>query len=213
MVLRATRAGATNDSNRRRSRYSCTREPRWRELRRRGDARPGRRRKTSARLHQHARAWTSSVACTLFPARWHARSTAVVQCLLCSHATRAALSSLGRYDVFRVNDVRHELSMQPPLPSQHKRFGGIGMGGGGGGLALGSMQGGGGRGGGMAPPRKPSRLAPLGQEGRLPPVGSLPPLGGVSAGGSPAAGGPGMGGLSRKPPPPPPGLSALGAVR
>ena len=128
-----------------------------------------------------------------------------------SSAKAARLSfTVGRYDVFRVNDVRHELSMLPPLPSQQKGFGGIGMGGGGGGgMGLGSMQGGGG-GGGMAPLRKPSRLVPLGQEGRLPPVGSLPPLGG---GGSPGNGGPVMGGLGRKPPPPPPSLGALGAVR
>ena len=90
----------------------------------------------------------------------------------------------GRYDVFRVSDVRHELSMLPQLPSGEGRYslkkltspvGGGGMGGGPGGDM------------GTLPPRRPKRLAPLGAAGgRLPPLGgdaSFPgPLGGHGGG-------------------------------
>jgi len=89
----------------------------------------------------------------------------------------------GRYEVFRVSDVRHELSMLPQLPPSEGRYslkklspvGGGGMGGGPGGDSMGTL-----------PPRRPKRLAPLGAAGRLPPLGGdasfQGPLGGHSGG-------------------------------
>tara|TARA_B100000795_G_C22713190_1_gene404408 strand:+ start:97 stop:1083 length:987 start_codon:yes stop_codon:yes gene_type:complete len=91
----------------------------------------------------------------------------------------------AKYEVFRVSDVRQELSMLPPLPSSLKKLSPVHGGGMGGGMGGGAGGGTGGDSMGMPPPRRPPRLAPLGAAGRLPPLGagaSLPPLGGNGGG-------------------------------
>lgn len=135
------------------------------------------------------------------------------------HRQRDGRKKGNRYDVFRVNDVRAELSVLPPANPRGGGLPGLGklpglMGGGGGGLGPGGP---GLSGFNAAPMRAPARLAPLGS------IGGPPPMGGGGPGrlpGLPAPGGggnlPGLlgpsasGGSGLRPPPP--GLR-LGAMR
>ena len=121
--------------------------------------------------------YQAELAATTLQAAWRARSDRKEVAIRRSRQKKKD----AKYEVFRVSDVRQELSMLPPLPSSLKKLSpvhGGGMGGGMGGGAGGDSM-------GMPPPRRPPRLAPLGAAGRLPPLGggaSLPPLGGNGGG-------------------------------
>ena len=121
--------------------------------------------------------YQAELAATTLQAAWRARSDRKEVAIRRSRQKKKD----AKYEVFRVSDVRQELSMLPQLPSSLKKLSpvhGGGMGGGMGGGAGGDSM-------GMPPPRRPPRLAPLGAAGRLPPLGggaSLPPLGGNGGG-------------------------------